>query len=185
VKRILDLGCGWNKRNGAVGLDINMSVGADILHDLNDIPYPIKDSEFHEIYLDNVLEHLDNVIEVMQEIHRIGKPEALVKIIVPYFRSRFAFVDPTHKHYFSVESLSYFDHKHPFFDRYKYSHAKFEILSKVFNDNVETTRIGKVVKRFANRYPTIYERLISHYYSLDCITFCLMVIKPTDENFGT
>src|SRR3989338_7697782 len=99
---ILDLGCGNKKRDGAIGIDFNSRTAADVIHDLNTFPYPLEDSSFEEIYLDNTLEHLDNVIRVMEEVHRISAPNALVKVIVPYFRSPWAFIDPTHKHFFTV-----------------------------------------------------------------------------------
>src|SRR3546814_5212709 len=108
-KKILDLGCGTRKRPGSVGMDINPATGADIIHDLEIFPYPFDDSTFDEIYVDNVLEHLDNVIATMEELHRITKPGGLVKIIVPYFRARWSYIDPTHRHFFTTDSFAYFD----------------------------------------------------------------------------
>ena len=66
--RILDLGCGNKKRAGAIGLDINPRSMADVVHDLNKLPYPFEDSGFDEIYLDNVLEHLENVVATVEEL---------------------------------------------------------------------------------------------------------------------
>jgi predicted SAM-dependent methyltransferase len=65
IPRILDLGCGNKKRPGAIGVDGNSRTVADVIHDLNAFPYPFPESNFDEIYLDNVLEHLDNVLGVM------------------------------------------------------------------------------------------------------------------------
>ncbi|WML66570.1 MAG: hypothetical protein METHP_00005 [Methanoregula sp. SKADARSKE-2] len=107
-----DLGCGNRKKGEAVGIDINPDSSADVIHDLNAFPYPFEDSSFNEIYADNVIEHLDNVIKVMDEIYRISRPGGIIIIKVPYFRSRYAFIDPTHKHYFTVESFTYFDPAH-------------------------------------------------------------------------
>ncbi|MHB8641259.1 MAG: class I SAM-dependent methyltransferase, partial [Candidatus Acidiferrales bacterium] len=59
---ILDLGCGSKKRPGATGVDINPASGADVIHDLDVVPYPFESSTADEIYLDNVLEHLANVV---------------------------------------------------------------------------------------------------------------------------
>ena len=101
-KKILDLGCGKKKRPGTIGVDWSDRHDADIIHDLNTFPYPFSDNEIDKVYLDNVLEHLCDPMRVMQEIHRITKVNATVKVIVPYFRSAWAFVDPTHKTFFSV-----------------------------------------------------------------------------------
>ena len=39
---ILDLGCGSKKRPGAIGVDINAASGADVIHDLDVLPYPFE-----------------------------------------------------------------------------------------------------------------------------------------------
>ena len=167
MKNVLDLGCGNRKRPGAVGIDVNPRSAADVVHDLNDFPYPFPDSEFDEIYVDNVLEHLDDVIKVLEELHRIGNPGALVKIIVPYFRSRYASIDPTHRHFFTVDSLSYFDPDHPFYQQYCYSLARFKVEKKVFNESINNGFISRGIVYLANLRPGAYERLLSHLYPLD------------------
>jgi predicted SAM-dependent methyltransferase len=89
--KLLDLGCGTRKRPGAIGLDINDRTDADVFHDLYTFPYPFEDGSFDEILMDNTLEHLDNVIGVLEEVHRICRPGGLVTIVVPYFRAMWAF----------------------------------------------------------------------------------------------
>ena len=42
MMKILDLGCGDNKVEGAGGLDNVSLSGVDIVHDLLDFPYPIE-----------------------------------------------------------------------------------------------------------------------------------------------
>jgi hypothetical protein len=63
------LGCGNKKREGAVGIDFNSRSTAEVIHDLNIFPYPLDDGSFDEIYFDNTLEHLDDVIRVMEEVY--------------------------------------------------------------------------------------------------------------------
>ncbi len=177
MKTLLDLGCGNHKQPGAVGIDVNPRSAADVIHDLNLFPYPFPDSEFDEIYADNAIEHLDDVIKVLEEIHRISKPSALVKIIVPYFRSRYAYIDPTHRHFFTADSFSYFDPGHPFFQRYSYSLARFKVERRVFNESIKNTLFGRGIRHLANLRPGAYERLLSHLYPLDDLTCYLRVIK--------
>jgi len=42
--KILDLGCGNNKRKEAVGIDREDRPGVDIIHNLDIFPWPIKDN---------------------------------------------------------------------------------------------------------------------------------------------
>lgn len=74
--------------------------------------------------MDDVLEHLVDIIKVMEEIHRILKPSGKVEIIVPYYRSKNAFTDPTHKHFFTEKSMVYFTQNR----KYNYSDDKFRII---------------------------------------------------------
>src|SRR5437764_140803 len=37
--KTLDVGCGWNKTPGAIGIDVNPKAHADVVHDLGSIPY--------------------------------------------------------------------------------------------------------------------------------------------------
>ena len=171
--KILDLGCGNKKREGAIGIDFNSRTAADVIHDLNVFPYPLEDSSFDEIYLDNTLEHLDDVIRVMEETHRICKLGGLVKVIVPYFRSIWACIDPTHRHFFTVDSFAYFDPDHPICDRYAYSLARFKVEKTVFNENLKNRRLKRMISGFANRWPSRYEHYLSHFYPLDDISFYL------------
>ena len=47
--KILDLGCGDNKVEGAIGLDNIALSEVDIVHDLLNFPYPIKTNSFNTI----------------------------------------------------------------------------------------------------------------------------------------
>ena len=171
--KILDLGCGNKKREGAVGIDFNDRTAADIVHNLNVFPYPIEDSSFDEIYLDNALEHLDDVMRVMEEVYRICKTGGLVKVIVPYFRSQWAFIDPTHKHFFTVDSFAYFDPDHIICKRYDYTLARFKTDRKVFNETLKNRWLKKLIVKIANRWPNRYEYYLSHLFPLDDISYYL------------
>jgi len=175
--KILDLGCGNRKRPGAIGIDINPDTDADVVHDLDMYPYPFEASFFDEIYADNVIEHLGNVIGAMEELHRISKPGGLIKIIVPYFRAKWAFIDPTHKHFFTTESFTYFEPGHPHSKLYNYSRAKFSVDRIVFNETVRRGPVTLLVRAIANRWPHRYERFFGHLYPLDDLTFYLRAVK--------
>jgi len=175
--KILDLGCGNKKIQGAIGIDINPLSDADVIHNLNDLPYPFEDSLFDEIIADNVVEHLDDVIKVMEEISRIGKPGATIKVFVPYFRSHWAHIDPTHRHYFTVDSFAYFDPDHIICKLYKYSNVRFKIEKVVFNERMKNGFLKSSIISMANRWPARYETHLSHLFPLDELTYYLVSLK--------
>ena len=80
--KILDLGCGKKKRPGAIGVDYSDRHNADVIHDLNVFPYPFESDSIDQVFLDNVLEHLDKPMRVMEEVQRITKLS-----LMTYFRS--------------------------------------------------------------------------------------------------
>lgn len=175
--KILDLGCGKSKYPGSIGVDISDKTDADIIHDLNVYPYPFEEDVFDSIICDNVLEHLNDVIKTMDEIWRISKNGARIKINVPYFRSVYSSIDPTHKHFFTYNSFYYFDEKHLFNELYKYSDSKFEVEKVLFDESISSNTFHRFVKFFANKNPQFYEIHISHLIPLNELTFYLRTIK--------
>ena len=85
-----------------------------MLHDLNFRPWPFRDGQFGEVLAYDVVEHLDDVVATLEEIHRVARHGAVVRITVPYFFSANAFTDPTHRHQFGWSSLSYFTDEREF-----------------------------------------------------------------------
>ncbi len=98
---VLDLGCGSAKAPGAVGIDISSETDADIVHDLDTFPYPIEDNSFDHVLMQDVIEHLEEPIRVMEEVHRVLRPRGRVDLRTPHFSSALAYGDPTHRHAFS------------------------------------------------------------------------------------
>lgn len=171
--KILDLGCGKKKRPGTIGVDYSDRHNADVIHDLNVFPYPFESGSIDQVYLDNVLEHLDRPMRVMEEVHRICKSGACVKVIVPYFRSAWAFIDPTHKTFYTVDSFAYYDPRHIICQRYDYTPARFFIEKVVFNETLQNRWTKNLMIKLANKYPNRYEMYLSHLYPLDDITYYL------------
>ncbi|MEW6730261.1 MAG: class I SAM-dependent methyltransferase [Acidobacteriota bacterium] len=116
--KILDIGCGKHKTVGALGLDCNPKTDADVIHDLNDIPYPFPDNEFDLIVGNQVIEHVEDVLAVMRELYRIARPGALIRLDTPHYTDVSSFRDPTHRHHFTCESFMYFTEKRPEFEFY-------------------------------------------------------------------
>lgn len=129
----LNLGCGKKYLKGYINTDINKLVKADTYFNLNTFPYPFKSNFADIILLDNVLEHVEDVVSVLEEIHRILKPSGVLEIYLPYGKSDGALQDPTHKHLFTEKSMDYFLEGH---EMNYYSKCKYKLLKrKLFNSN--------------------------------------------------
>jgi len=105
---VLDLGCGSNKRAGAIGLDCRLGKGVDVVCDLEH-PLPLADEVADEIHAHHVLEHVRNLILLMEEIYRVCRPGAIVHVSGPYYTSRGAFRDPTHVRFLTEDTFQYFE----------------------------------------------------------------------------
>ncbi len=95
----LNLGCGRKKDPKAVNLDITPATDPDVVHDLNVRPWPFPDDRFEAVAMYDVIEHLGDLVGVMEELHRVCRPGAVVAITTPHFSSANSFADPTHRHH--------------------------------------------------------------------------------------
>jgi SAM-dependent methyltransferase len=170
---VLNLGCGRKLRPDAVNLDVVATEGADVVHDLNRRPWPFADGRFTEVRAYDVIEHLDDVIKTMEEIHRVCRHGAIVHITVPHFSSANAFTDPTHRHFFASQSFHYVtgEHDFSFYTRARFARRASEIV-------FHPTLLNKVAHRLARRYPAAYERRWAWIVPAWFLYFELEVLKP-------
>jgi SAM-dependent methyltransferase len=108
AKRILDVGCGWNKTPGAIGMDSNPRTHADVIHDLGDLPYPFADDEFDEVVCRHVAEHVPDVMAFVTELYRITKSGGRIRITTPHYSNPDWPTDPTHRNHFNSYSFNCF-----------------------------------------------------------------------------
>ena len=101
----LNIGCGRDTKDGYVNLDRVKLKGVNVTHNLDSYPYPFKNNTFKEVLCYSILEHLNNPENTMKELHRISKPGATIKIIVPYWNSHLAWGDITHKRGFTLDTF--------------------------------------------------------------------------------
>lgn len=106
--KILDVGCGWNKTPGAIGIDANPKTHADVIHDLGSIPYPFPDNEFDEIVCRHVAEHVPDVMSFIAELHRVTRPGGRINITTPHYSNPDWATDPTHRNHFNSYSFNCF-----------------------------------------------------------------------------
>jgi len=132
VPKILNLGSGLHTEKGQVNLDIYNFEGTDVIHDLNNFPYPFTDCQFDKIVASDVLEHLDDVPKVMNELYRIMQTDGILEIRVPDVKYPEAvWDDPTHKRGFTKKTFDYWDHTTPFGKEYGQPFGdKFRVLER-------------------------------------------------------
>lgn len=125
---VINLGCGKTRIPGSIGVDrVAIAGSVDVVHDLNVTPYPFESDFADEIHFYHVLEHLDEPVRKLEEVHRILKPGGVLHMRVPHFSSNGAFTDITHKRPFSYFSFDCFQegNYHSF-----YTEARFELLDR-------------------------------------------------------
>ncbi len=105
---ILNLGCGNKKLSGEIGVDIIDGPMVDVVTDLNQYPLPFKSNSIDIVRSSHCFEHLDNLITLMEDIHRMLKPGGTLEFTVPHVSNIEFFRDPTHKHSFTLGTMDYF-----------------------------------------------------------------------------
>jgi hypothetical protein len=149
---ILNLGCGDKRMSGALNVDVNPRVRPEVIHDLNEFPWPLPDSQFETVVMADSIEHLKDVVLTMEELHRVCKDGALVKITTPHLSCSNSFTDPTHIHHLGFFSFHFFTGESGFvsLSEKRFRRRNIQII---FRPNL----INRIVWRLANRYPRAYE----------------------------
>ena len=105
--RRLNLGSGNDIRAGWVNLDRSVLPGADVVHDIEQLPLPFPNESFDYVLCQDILEHVD-YIPLLRDIWRVMRTGGTLHIRVPHFTSPHAYGDPTHKRFFSSENFGFF-----------------------------------------------------------------------------
>ncbi len=168
----LNLGCGRKHLPGALNVDVTGETSPDVVHDLNVFPWPFPTNHFTEVFMYDVIEHLDNLVPVVNEICRVCRDGASVHVTVPHFSSANAFTDPTHKHFFGWHSFDYFtgEHEHSYYTRVRFETQKREMI-------FYPTLFNKLVWRLARRFPEEYERRWAWIFPAWYLSFLLKAVK--------
>lgn len=172
-KRVLDIGCGRNKLPGSVGVDQFLLPGVDVVADLSE-RLPFENGEFDVVHSNQVLEHIPNMIGLIGEIHRVLKPGGTMFARVPYFRSSWAAIDPTHIRNFCLPSLNYFVRGTYEYENYRFSDQAFSRLEIYLDDDQPRGPFRKLFTCLARRWPYRFENsALSFLYPFQSLTFVL------------
>jgi hypothetical protein len=119
----LNLGCGRSPLPGWVNVDISAMPGIDVVADLDACrarPLPFTDDSVGEMRMSHVLEHIRDVLALMQELHRVAAPGCELTVRAPYGSSDDADEDPTHVRRLLMNSFGYFSQ--PYYWRADYGY---------------------------------------------------------------
>ena len=110
---IIDLGCGKQKQiPWATGVDAYPFEGVEVVTDLEQ-GLPFEDNQVDQVYAVHFLEHVKNLLPLMDDIHRVLKPDGILHLMVPHSCSGNAVADPTHVRFFNRQTVRYFCEEHP------------------------------------------------------------------------
>lgn len=138
-----------------MGIDRVATPAADIVWDLDRYPWPLEDARFSRIYLSHIIEHFDDVMKAMAEVHRIARDGADVFVVTPHFSSHNSYTDPTHRRHMSAASFQYFTGRE--FASFAGSEYAFDIVETrlTFGGNLLLDNAGRLLHRMSLRW---YER---------------------------
>jgi predicted SAM-dependent methyltransferase len=119
------IGCGNDRRkrlhigdsewHDLTTIDHDPNCGADVVHDLEQLPWPFADDSFDEAHANCVLEHMgqqgdfESFFAHFGEIYRILKPGGMLFGIVPMWNNVWAWADPSHRRVIAKETLFFLD----------------------------------------------------------------------------
>lgn len=173
--RKLNLGCGRdikksNKNEEWINIDIAGLPEVNVRHDLTKFPYPFKDNYFDEILSLGSLELINaDFIKIMEELHRICKPGAIIKIRSPVFPNMCSVQDPLTKKFMTWNTFEYFTND------WHYSKVRFKTLKRKYIYSLNPKL--KWLSFFPNLFPTFYTRFLFNLFPCNNIYYELQVIK--------
>ena len=179
----LDLGCGKRPRGGFYSVDHLDMDGVDVVADLNKPLHLLPNDCCEYSYSRHTLEHIQELLPLMREIHRITKRDGTVEIIVPHFSNVYGYSDPTHVRFFGLYSMYYFvspEHQPkkrrvPAF----YTDTRFLVKSltiEFYRSSIIDKLLSPILSKFINcsiHTQDFYERRLSHLFHARQIRYVL------------
>lgn len=180
----IDLGSGGGEKPGFYGLDVKpINEHVDIVADLNAPLDLLPDDSVGEIYSCHVLEHINNFVGLMEELHRIVRADGMIDIRVPHFSNPHYYSDPTHVRFFGAYTFYYFtsEQRQPSFRKVPafYSNRRFvveEVTITLLNQALIDRLMFPRLFRFINKSPErqdFYERRLCRIFPANGIRYLL------------
>lgn len=146
----LDIGCGRMKSDGCIGIDKTQCIDGngtkivDIVLDMEKDDLPYADGTVSEVYANSFLEHVDNLLHVMNECWRVLEPGGIFRGSVPVCGTDSHWKDPTHRRCFVKDTFSYFSGK-SLWKEGSPSHPKYADYGFLAWDMLELKQIGDIL----------------------------------------
>jgi SAM-dependent methyltransferase len=148
----LDIGAGAAERlPGALRLDRARATRPHVVADL-DRRLPFRDASFDVVGAFDVVEHVADLVALVEEVHRVLRPGGRFRITTPHFSSANAYTDPTHRRALGLRSFDYFTAGHPLAF---YSAARFR--PRTVTLHFKGRLLGRMLFHLARRWPAWYE----------------------------
>lgn len=183
----LNLGAGRRPSDRTFSVDLVDLPGVDIVADLEQPLSLLPDSSVGFVYSSHTFEHIDNLMGLMRELHRVCRADAKLEIVVPHFSNPNFYSDPTHRRPFGLYTFHYFSDPQAQPGRRKvqdyYTDARFRIESVRFNfDRADwlDRLLVPPVRALANRsFESLarYERRWCRLYPVSEMRFVLSPVK--------
>lgn len=159
-------------------LDVNPRSRANHIHDLTTFPYPFEDDAFDVVVAEHVLEHLPELVPVLDELHRIIRPTGELRIEVPHYTSHHYWTDPTHRTPFGVRTLDYFvptPHGGGVY-QFHYSHHDWRQVTCRLNGPTNSA-FQRRLTRYFDDHQHGYEARVAPMFQRTTINFVMQPIK--------
>jgi len=178
----LDVGCGANKHRGCIGVDLRKLKGVDVVADVRRLPF--KDNVFEVVILRHIVEHINDLISFMEDVWRICKNHAIIRVWTPHFTAQPSYTDPTHVRHLTFQSFDYFDKTTGVGKVYWFTKdVEFRIKRRrIIFSLTRSVFWNYVVEKIANLYPLIYEGSFGWIFPAKEIYFELEVVKKEEPN---
>ena len=167
----LNLGCGNKRQEGFVGVDRYRSDAVEVVADIG-VSLPFVSDSIEEVHLDNVIEHVPDIVGLVREMVRVCENGATITIITPHFTSLASWRDPTHVHHLSYFSMDHFE-KHWLADHVG---GGLSVVGRrlSFGGGVMGL-LGRLVFMVSL---TLYEKKFCFIFRASTLRFVLRVVKP-------
>jgi len=172
----LHLGCGNDYKKGYINCDISKEVNPDKIVDLEK-KLPFEDNSVDEIIAYHVFEHVSNFTQLMHEIRRVCKKNALTKIKTPFFSAWGQYNDPTHVRFFTPFTFNYF-RKNNYSHEVGANEDMFEIKTAKINYGIgKSSKLNWFMNPLVNLNQAFYCRFFAFLFPASEMRYVLRVIK--------
>ena len=104
----LELGCGESKLYPrSIGVDVLDYPCVDVVGDVHDVLDAIPTASVDHVYSNHFFEHVDDVDRLLDQLGRVMKPGATMRVLVPHALNPHFYSDPTHKSFFALYTFAY------------------------------------------------------------------------------